>query len=189
MIQAVAAVDLGWLIGQGGSLPWRLPEEFRHFKAVTMGRPLIMGRLTWESLPKRPLPGRLNIVLTRRRGYQAPGASVCADLESALALALEAHEDVMIIGGQQIYELAMPRVERVLLTVVHARLEGDAWFPALSAQGWRVVDRFARGADERHAYAFEVLTLDRVREHPALAQPQPWAERGQVPQAWLGPPP
>lgn len=179
-VEAIVAVDQGWLIGAKGGMPWRLPDDFKHFKQTTLGSTVIMGRVTWESLPVRPLVGRVNVVMSSREGYEAPGAIVVKTPEQALAVA-RAQDDqpAMIIGGAQIYRVFMPWIERVYLTVVQARFEGEVYFPALEAQGWRVVASRDHEADARHAHPFTILTLDRVSAHPALAQ---------VPAAWSAQP-
>lgn len=155
----VAVADNG-VIGRDGGLPWRLPGDLAHFKATTMGKPIVMGRKTWESLG-RPLPGRDNIVVTRDPAYVADGAAVAADLDAALAAAGDAGE-VMIIGGAEIYALALPRADRIHLTRVHASPEGDTHFPDLDLDRWREVAREDHDADgDSPAYSF--VTLERAR--------------------------
>lgn len=158
---AVAVADNG-VIGRDGALPWRLPEDLRRFKAATMGRPVVMGRKTFESIG-RALPGRLNIVLTRQPGWRVDdaGVRVVPDLPSALAAAGDAPE-VTVIGGAEIYALALPRASRILLTEVHAAPEGDAYMPPFSREGWREVARERFAADERHAHDMSFVVLDRV---------------------------
>jgi dihydrofolate reductase len=141
--QVVAVADNG-VIGADGDLPWRLPGDLKHFKAVTMGKPIVMGRKTWESLPKRPLPGRPNIVVTRQANFQAEGAEVFTDLQAALARAdaLAGRSDledpeVSVIGGAEIFRLTLPMTDRLYLTEVHADPEGDTWFPAIDRNEWR----------------------------------------------------
>jgi dihydrofolate reductase len=120
------------VIGSDGSIPWRLPEEQQHFKALTMGGTVIMGRGTWESLPAsvRPLPGRRNIVVTRQASYDAPGAEIVASLEDAFE---RADGDVWVIGGASIYEQALPHADRVVRTRVHLQVEGDSRAPVLDS--------------------------------------------------------
>ncbi len=135
-IYLVAAVARNGVIGMQGKLPWHLPEDLRHFKKLTLGHPIIMGRRTWESLGK-PLPGRDNIVVTRRAGYAAPGASVAASFEAAIALC--AGEPVaFVIGGAEIYAAALPIADGLVLTEIQRDYEGDARFPEWDRQGWRV---------------------------------------------------
>lgn len=176
-VEAIVAVDQGWLIGAKGGMPWRLPDDFKHFKRTTLGSTVIMGRVTWESLPVRPLVGRVNVVLSSREGYEAPGAIVVKTPDEALAVAREqGAEAAMIIGGAQIYRAFIPWVERLYLTVVQARFEGDVYFPALEPAGWRVVERSDHAVDARHAHPFTILTLARVPSHEALAPvPPSWS--------------
>lgn len=135
----VAAVAANGVIGARGRLPWHLPEDLKHFKALTLGHPVIMGRKTWESLG-RPLPGRENIVVTRSAGYEAPGASVAASLEAALALC--AGEPVaFVIGGSELYAAALPIADGLVLTEIHRDYDGDARFPAFDRKHWRETQR------------------------------------------------
>ena len=148
----LARADNG-VIGRDGGLPWRLPADLKRFKAQTMGKPMIMGRKTFESFPA-PLPGRRHIVLTRDTGWSAPGADVAADMDAAIALA--AAPEIAVIGGAQIFALFLPRADRVELTEVHAAPEGDVIVPAFT--GWREVAREDYPAEgERPAYSFVTL--------------------------------
>jgi dihydrofolate reductase len=152
-ITLVAAMDEARAIGRGGALPWRLPADLRRFKAITMGKPLIMGRLTWESIG-RPLPGRPHFILTRSPDYRAPGCTVAHSLQEALEAArrLDGGE-VIIAGGQQVYRQALPLATDIRLTLVHTRAQGaDTWFPAFSQEDWRLVHEERRSADDRNAF-------------------------------------
>lgn len=151
MIFVLARADNG-VIGVGGRLPWRLPEDLRRFKALTMGTPMVMGRKTFESFPA-PLPGRRHIVLTRDRAWQAAGAEVVHDPDAALALA---GPDAAVIGGAEIFALLLPRIERIELTEVHAAPAGDAVVPPFAGwvEAWRE-DHSAEG--ERPGYSFVTL--------------------------------
>lgn len=155
----VAVADNG-VIGRQNELPWRLPEDLKRFKALTMGKPIVMGRKTFESIGK-PLPGRTNIVVSRQAGLSLPGCVVVDSLAAALAAAGHVDE-VMIIGGGEIYRQALAQADCVQLTEVHAAIEGDARFPALDAQQWRQIAREDYPADERHAHAYSFVTLERV---------------------------
>ena len=157
---AVAVADNG-VIGRDGALPWRLPEDLRRFKAATIGKPVIMGRKTFDSIG-RALPGRLNIVLTRQAGWlpQDPAVQVVPDLDTALAVAGEVPE-VTVIGGAQVYALALPLAGRILLTEVHARPEGDAHLASFDPQVWQEITRERWPADERHACDMSFVTLTR----------------------------
>jgi len=143
-VYLVAAIAANGVIGAHGRLPWRLPEDLRHFKSVTLGHPVIMGRRTWESLAA-PLAGRENIVVTRRAGYEAPGASTAASLEAALALCA-GEPVVFVIGGAQLYAAALPLAHGLVLTEIHRDYEGDVCFPPLDRSAWRQTQRHARTA-------------------------------------------
>ena len=158
-ISLIAAVAANGVIGAGGTLPWHLPDDFRWFKAQTLGKPVVMGRKTWESL-SGALPGRHNIVITRRAALEATGATVVDSPEAALVAAGDADE-VMVIGGGEIFQLFLPRVNRIYLTQVDADIAGDTIFPSLSPDDWTLVSREAHEADERHAHAFEFRVYER----------------------------
>ena len=160
MLALVAAVAENGVIGAKGGLPWRLPDELAHFKRTTLGKPVLMGRRTFASLG-RALPGRTNVVLSRDPDFAAPGALVARDLDAALALVRDAPE-VMVIGGAAVYADALPRADRIYLTRVRARPEGDVFFPALEAGAWRETLLFEHPADSRHEHSFAAFQLDRV---------------------------
>nr|AIA18861.1 Dihydrofolate reductase [uncultured bacterium] len=155
----VAAAENG-VIGRDNSLPWRLPDDLKRFKELTMGKPMIMGRKTFESIG-RPLPGRTNIVVTRQGDLRFEGCIMVDSLDGALAAAGAASE-VMLVGGAQLYRDAMPRVDRIYLTRVHAAVAGDVFLPSLDAHEWRETIIATHPADERHAYSFTFVNLDRV---------------------------
>jgi dihydrofolate reductase len=135
-IYLVAALARNGVIGAGGKMPWHLPEDLKHFKQLTLGHPVIMGRRTWDSLGK-PLPGRENIVVSRTRGYEAPGASVASTLEAAIALC--AGEPLaFVIGGSEIYAAALPLADGLVLTEIQQDYEGDTSFPQWDRHAWRV---------------------------------------------------
>ena len=145
-VYLVAAVAANGVIGDGGKLPWRLPEDLKHFKALTLGHPVIMGRKTWESLGK-PLPGRENIVVTRAAGYDAPGASVASSLDGALALCA-GEPTVFVIGGGELYAEALPVADGLVLTEIQRDYAGDARFPPYDRAAWRETQRKPQtGAD------------------------------------------
>jgi dihydrofolate reductase len=150
----VAVADTG-VIGRNNTLPWHLPEDLKRFKRLTIGKPIVMGRKTFESIGK-PLPGRHNIVLTRETNYRRDGITVVHDADAALAAA-GAADEVMIIGGADLFRLFLPRAGRIHLTRVHGDIEGDVKWPALD-DSWSVTGREAYPADERHTHAmsFEV---------------------------------
>jgi len=144
-IYLVAAVAANGVIGRKGQLPWRLPEDLKHFKRLTLGHPVIMGRRTWESLG-RALPGRDNIVVTRTAGYEAPGAAVASSLEAALALCA-GESVVFVIGGRQLFAESLPVAAGLVLTEIYRDYEGDTWFPQYDRSRWRETQR------ERHTAA------------------------------------
>ena len=149
-------------IGRAGGLPWRLPEDLKRFKALTMGKPVVMGRRTWESIGK-PLPGRHNLVVTRRAGFAPAGVTVVGSLDEALVAADQVPE-VCIIGGAEIYRIALPSTDVLHLTLVHASVvDADTFFPAVEVGDWDEVHRDDRQADARHAYPYSFLELHRRR--------------------------
>jgi dihydrofolate reductase len=161
-IAAIVAMSENRVIGNHNKLPWHLPADLAHFKAITMGKPIIMGRKTYESIG-RPLPGRCNIVISRDPGFQAAGCVVANSTECALEAAGYS-EEIYIIGGSLIYENMFPRIERIYLTLVHKDYEGDALFPELKKEEWREssVEEFA--ADERNPVAYSFSILDRIKK-------------------------
>ena len=146
MLSLIAAVARNLAIGKDNQLLWHLPEDMRHFRETTRGKPVVMGRKTWESLPEkfRPLPGRQNIVVSRDPAYKAHGADLAGSLEGALALAGGA-EEVFVIGGEQLYRAALPFADRLYLTEVELEPEADAFFPELNPAVWQEVERRASG--------------------------------------------
>ncbi|MBC6981063.1 dihydrofolate reductase [Caulobacter sp. 17J80-11] len=152
------------VIGREGALPWRLKSDLALFKQVTLGKPIVMGRKTWDSLPRKPLPGRLNLVLSRDGSFEPQGAIVCERFEEAVQIAREqAAEDgvdeVCVIGGTALFELALPRAKRLYVTEVDAEPEGDATFPAFDDAQWTEVRREAHAPAEGddHGFVFRVL--------------------------------
>jgi dihydrofolate reductase len=158
-ISLIAAASANGIIGADGTLPWHLPDDFRWFKARTLGKPVVMGRRTWESLDG-PLPGRRNIVISRRGNYLAPGAEVVNSPEAAIKVARGADE-LMVIGGGEIFRQFLPWTDRIYLTRVDAEINGDVTFPAMHPTEWTLVAREAHAADERHAYPFEFRVYER----------------------------
>ena len=159
-VTIVVAMAENRTIGKDGDLPWRLPADLKHFKAVTMGKPILMGRKTWESIG-RPLPGRLNVVITRDADYRADGVTVVHSLEGALEAARESGADeACVVGGAEIYRLALPLADRLELTEVHAAVEGDTAFPAFDPADWSETAR-ARFEAEDGRPAFSFVSLER----------------------------
>ncbi|NDY95911.1 type 3 dihydrofolate reductase [Wenzhouxiangella limi] len=155
----VAAMARGRVIGRDGTMPWHLPADLRHFKRITLGHPVIMGRRTFESIG-RPLPGRTNLVISRSRPQLPPGVCLVGSLEAALAEVAEEHP-AMVIGGGQIYAAALPLAERLELTLIDAEVDGDTWFPALRWSDWRVAAVRTRPADERNPHRLNFVSLER----------------------------
>ena len=162
MLSLIVAMAENRVIGKDGDLPWHLPADLKHFKATTMGKPVIMGRRTWAEVGK-PLPGRRNVVISRQPEFVAPGAEVVDSLDTALERVADA-EEIMIIGGAQIYAEALPRVDRIYRTLVCGEPEGDTFFPPVDWEQWDLVEEQTRAADERHAYAMRFQCFERRRE-------------------------
>jgi dihydrofolate reductase len=158
-ISIIAALARDRVIGKDAGMPWHLPAELAHFKKLTMGKPIVMGRRTFDSIG-RLLPGRRNIVITRDPGYRLQGAVVVHSIEDALAAA-DGAEETMIIGGGHLYRQLLNRVSRLYLTLIEADIEGDTFFPELDESEWEMKDRTFRPADEKNEYAMSFLVLDR----------------------------
>jgi len=163
-IALVVARARNGVIGRDGDLPWRLRSDLQRFKAVTMGKPCIMGRKTWDSLPLKPLPGRLNLVLSKDESFEPKGAVACTSLDEAVEIAREqAMEDgvdeICVIGGAGIFAAALPRARRLYLTEVEAEPEGDVLFPAFDEAAWTEVstEKVAPSEKDDHAFVFCVL--------------------------------
>lgn len=161
----VLAVAENGVIGRGQALPWDLPDDLQHFKRTTLGRPVLMGRKTFESVG-RPLPGRMNIVITRDPNWSAPGVRAVQNLDDAIALAtdqalLDGADALMVIGGAEIYRLALPRAQRIVLTEVHGAVDGDAFFDLSQLADWQEVSRERFAGGERNSHDFSVVDLKR----------------------------
>jgi dihydrofolate reductase len=159
LISLIVAMAQNGVIGRENSLPWRLPEDLKRFRAFTLGKPILMGRKTFESLG-RPLPGRTNLVLTRDRGWSAQGVVVVHSVEDAL-LRAAASDELVVIGGAEIYRLVLPVARRIYLTHVHADVPGDITFPEFDSTQWADVECSSQPADDEHAYALTFVTLER----------------------------
>lgn len=158
----IVAMSENRVIGRDGDLPWRLPEDLKRFKRLTTGHHVIMGRKTFETLG-RPLPNRTNIVITRRHDFPAPGdIRIAHSLEEALGLA-ESDVEPFVLGGGEIYALALPRADRLELTVVHATIPGDTYFPDYDESEWTLVADDRHEADENHEHPFSFRTYQRER--------------------------
>lgn len=161
----VAAAENG-VIGRDNTMPWHLPGDLRHFKRMTMGKPIVMGRKTYESIGK-PLPGRTSIVITRNGALQAPGVEVVSSVEEALMLGeciarRDGVEEVVVIGGAEIYAAALPLADRIYLTEVHASIEGDAALPPIDWSQWREVSRERHAAEPAERYAYSFVYFERA---------------------------
>jgi dihydrofolate reductase len=149
------------VIGRDNALPWHLPADMKLFKTLTMGHAVIMGRKTFDTVGK-PLPGRRNVVLTRDRAWRRTGVEACYDLDEALSL-VASDSEVFVAGGAEIFHQALKRADRIYLTVVHANVTGDAFFPSFSLSQWRLVEDQTHESDERHAYGFSFRRYERAR--------------------------
>lgn len=155
----VAAAENG-VIGRDNQLIWHLPADLKHFKQLTQGHPVVMGRRTYESIG-RPLPNRTNIVVTRQADWQADGCETAQSVPAALELASQLDEQVFVIGGAEIYRQALPAADTIYMTEVHHNFEGDVTFPELDHAVWREEARERHEADDKHAYPFTFVTLRR----------------------------
>lgn len=166
-LAVIFAVADNGVIGRDNALPWHIPEDLRYFKQMTLGKPVLMGRKTFESIG-RPLPGRTNIVISRDPEFTAAGVLRAASLDAALALAAEAArgtavEEAVVIGGAEIYRLAIPLADLLYVTEVHARVEGDAVLPPVAWEGWRQTGRETHPAAGDNPYAYSFVTYERLK--------------------------
>ena len=160
VVSMIAAMDKNRLIGNGPDIPWQMPVDQRHFRDMTIGKPVVMGRKTFETL-KRPLGKRRNIVLTRNTAYEVPkGCIVAHSVEEVLKLC-EGTEELMICGGAPIYEAFLPHANRLYLTQIHATFKGDVYFPAFDMEAWEEVKRIDGEPDEKNPYPYSFLFLER----------------------------
>nr|AIA16147.1 Dihydrofolate reductase [uncultured bacterium] len=163
MLSLIVAASENNVIGLDNDIPWRLPDDWKHFKDTTLGCPVIMGRKTHESIG-RVLPGRRNIVVSRQKELKIEGCDVVASIQDALALAkTDAPREIFVIGGEGIFREALPLADRIYLTRVHATVEGDVFFPELNLKEWKEISRERHLADDHHPYAFDILILDRQK--------------------------
>ena len=160
-VSCIVAFDEQHVIGYEGKMPWHLPADLKYFKSVTLGKPIIMGRTTYEHLPKKPLPGRLNVVLSRSTQFDAPGCLVFASLPEALR-ALQDETEVMIIGGAQVYAAALPFVDRLYITHIRHAFKGDTLFPVWDMEQWREISLENHPADALNPYPYSFQILERI---------------------------
>ncbi len=159
-LSIIVAMAANGVIGRDNELPWHLPADLQHFKQTTMGKPILMGRKTFESIG-RPLPGRTNIVITRDDSYTAQGCVVVTSIEDALKAAA-GHDEVMVIGGAELYRQVLPEAKTIYLTRIHESFEGDTRFPEIRNTEWHQVERVDHEADEKNPYDYSFIRLDRV---------------------------
>ena len=159
-LELVVAVAENDVIGRGNQLPWHLPADLRHFKSLTLGKPVLMGRKTYESIGKA-LPGRKNIVLSRAADFSPGDCAVVTTLEAARSAAM-GEPALMVIGGAEIYRQCLPLAERIHLTLVHAQIDGDTLFAGWHGKEWSASSRERHAADHKNAYAYSFITLERM---------------------------
>lgn len=160
MLSMIVAMGENRMIGKDNKMPWHLPDDLKYFKSKTLNKPVIMGRKTFESIGSKPLPNRPNLIISRNEAFQAEGAQVFNSVEAALA-ELKDYPEVMIMGGAQIYDQWIDRVDQLYITEVKASPDGDAFFPVIDHQAWYEVSREAHPADEHHAFAFDFVIYKR----------------------------
>lgn len=160
LITMIAAMDRNHVIGADNDMPWHLPDDLKFFKAKTLGKPVIMGRKTFESIGSRPLPNRRNMVITREADYPAKGAEIFDSVEKALQ-SCQVEDEIVIMGGGQLYQQMMPLADKLYVTLVAAEVEGDTVFPKWAEQDWQELERVHHPKDEKHCYAFDFVTLVR----------------------------
>ena len=166
IVSLIAALTTNRVIGKNNDLPWRLPDDMKYFMQTTSRHTVIMGRKNYDSLPEkfRPLPNRVNIVVTRQKYFDAPGCAVVNSLEKGIELARTANEkEVFNIGGAEMFKLGMPFTQRMYLTEIQTELQGDTFFPEIDSSNWKEISRNHHAADERHAYSFDFVVYDRLR--------------------------
>ena len=160
-IAMIAAMAKNLTIGSDNDMPWHLPDDLKFFKEKTTGKPVIMGRKTFESIGSKPLPNRPNYVVSRQTNFVANGAVACTSVEQALTAIGTEVEEVIIMGGGQLYNMMLDQADRLYLTLIDADIEGDTHFPDWRSQNWQEVEREHHAADEKHQFAFDFVTLDR----------------------------
>ena len=149
------------VIGINNSLPWRLPADMKWFRQHTLGKPVIMGRATFESLGKKPLPDRHNIVISKQTDYQAENVTIVSSIDDAIAAANHATE-IMIIGGASLYSQTLDKADKLYVTLVHAQIEGDAWFPEIDFSVWQEIERHDHDSDEKNPYPYSFIIMERA---------------------------
>lgn len=158
IISMIAAMDKNHVIGADNDMPWHLPDDLKFFKAKTLGKTVVMGRKTFESIGCRPLPKRRNLVVSRNADYQALGAEVFTSVEAALQTC-QSEVEVVIMGGGQLYQKMLPQADKLYVTLIDAEVSGDTFFPKWSDAEWSEEERLSHPIDDKHAYAFDFVTL------------------------------
>lgn len=162
-IAAIVAMAENRVIGVNNKLPWHLPADLHHFKALTTGHAILMGRKTHESIGK-PLPNRLNLIMSRDPDYKADGCTTVSSLDDAISETTKHHHtQLFVIGGAEIYQQLMPQVNQLYLTIVHRTVDGDAVFPAIDQHEWEEIDRVKHEADEKNEFAYSFITMKKAR--------------------------
>lgn len=160
ILSAILAMSENRVIGKNNQLPWHLPADLKHFKTITTGHSILMGRKTYESIG-RPLPNRTNIIITRNAALQIPGCVVVTSIDDALNYAKKENKEIFIIGGAEVYTQLLPVTDRIYLTLVHGQFAGDAFFPELNKEEWKEVDRVDHNADANNAYPYSFIRMER----------------------------
>ena len=160
-LSIIAAMAENRVIGKDNKMPWHLPADLKHFKTLTSGHPVLMGRKTYQSIGQ-PLPNRANIILTRDANYSAPDCMVVTKVETALSIASEIDQDeIFVIGGADIYKQLLPKIQKIYLTIIHHSFEGDAFFPELDANHWHETNSEKHAADEKNQYDYSFKTFEK----------------------------
>lgn len=159
IISGIVAVSENRVIGKNNQLPWNLPADLQHFKNVTMGKPILMGRKTFESIGK-VLPGRCNVIISSDESYSAPGCVIANSIATALS-AVEYSSEVFVIGGATLFEVMLPEIQRLYLTLIHHQFEGDVYFPEIDWSEWNEIEREDHKSDKENPYSYSFLTLHR----------------------------
>lgn len=161
-ISIIAAVSQNNVIGIKNSLPWKLPADMKHFREITLGKPVIMGDKTFESIG-RPLPKRINVVLSFNKNYNAPGCIVVHSVQEAMDVAKQENKEIMIIGGASIYKQFLPLANKMYLTFIHADFEGDTYFPEYNKNEWKEINRIDHQIDEKNSYPYSFVELEKIK--------------------------
>lgn len=167
LISLIAAVARNHVIGKDNDLPWHLPDDMKYFMQTTRGHHVLMGRKNYQSIPQkfRPLPDRVNMVVTHQADFSAPGCLVIHSIEEGIALARTAGEpELFIIGGAEIFDQSLPLADRLYLTEIDAEVKGDAHFPAVKRSRWKIIKTHHHPADERHAFAFDFVVYEKLKD-------------------------